>query len=190
MNEIKTKVINLFSGPGAGKSTTATAVFALLKMHDINAEYVSEYAKDKAWEKTLGVYYNQIKILGEQHNRQYRLVGQADVIITDSPILQQAAYVEDPWYFDVCKHLFDQFDNTNYFIERVKKFNPKGRKHNLEEAKVIDEKIWHVLHDNKYRFSSIKGDINAANIIVNHILAELDIRHDYGIADITGNELE
>lgn len=46
-------VINMFGGPCTGKSTTATAVFSLLKMHDVNIEYTSEFAKDLTWEKGL-----------------------------------------------------------------------------------------------------------------------------------------
>ena len=177
-----TIVINLFAGPGAGKSTTATGVFSLLKLHGVNCEYVSEYAKDLAWEKTLMVYYNQIAILGEQHRRQHRLLDKVDVMITDSPILQQAAYVEDPWYLDICRHLFDEFDNRNYFIQRSKEFNPEGRKHNLEEAKVVDKKIWHILDD--YPHLSLKGTHHAINIITNDVLEVLKIPYRYRIDGI------
>ena len=40
-------VINLFGGPGCGKSTGAAYVFSKLKMLGVNAELTSEYAKDK-----------------------------------------------------------------------------------------------------------------------------------------------
>ena len=39
-------VINLFGAPGAGKSTGAAYIFSLLKMYGINAELITEYAKD------------------------------------------------------------------------------------------------------------------------------------------------
>ncbi len=177
--------VNLFSGPGAGKSTTATGVFSLLKMHNVNAEYISEYAKDLAWEETLGVYYNQIKILGEQHNRQYRCVNKTDVIITDSPILQQAVYVEDSWYYDVCEHLFNQFDNRNYFIVRDKPYNPMGRKHTEESAKDIDVKLRKLLFKHNYDFTTVKGNYLGINTITNDILTELDITHEIGLGELT-----
>ena len=47
----KSIVVNLFAGPGAGKSTGATYIFSKLKMLGIDAEYVSEFAKDKVWEE-------------------------------------------------------------------------------------------------------------------------------------------
>ena len=42
-------VVNLFGAPGAGKSTGAAYIFAILKMHGIDAELVTEFAKDKLW---------------------------------------------------------------------------------------------------------------------------------------------
>ena len=43
-------VINLFGEPSAGKSTAAMDITARLKRKGINAEYVSEFAKDKVYE--------------------------------------------------------------------------------------------------------------------------------------------
>ena len=40
-------VINLCGSPGAGKSTGAAYVFSQLKMAGVNAELVTEFAKDK-----------------------------------------------------------------------------------------------------------------------------------------------
>ena len=43
-------VINLFGVPGSGKSTGAAYIFSRLKMAGINAELITEFAKDKVWE--------------------------------------------------------------------------------------------------------------------------------------------
>lgn len=51
INRSKTICVNFFSGPGAGKSTLAAYVFSKLKMMGVNCELVSEFAKDKVWEK-------------------------------------------------------------------------------------------------------------------------------------------
>lgn len=40
-------VVNLFAQPGAGKSTGAAYIFAKLKMAGVNAELITEFAKDK-----------------------------------------------------------------------------------------------------------------------------------------------
>ena len=39
-------VINLFGVPSAGKSTGAAYIFSRLKMAGVNAELVTEFAKD------------------------------------------------------------------------------------------------------------------------------------------------
>ena len=49
--EKSTIVVNLFAGPGAGKSTGAAYIFSKLKMAGVDAEYVTEFAKDKTWEE-------------------------------------------------------------------------------------------------------------------------------------------
>lgn len=43
---MKQKVINLYGGPGTGKSTTAAMLFAKMKLAGFNCEYVPEFAKD------------------------------------------------------------------------------------------------------------------------------------------------
>ena len=69
----KPLVINLYGGPGTGKSTTAAHVFALLKQRDVNAELVREYAKDIVWEGRThllsGVFPYQLVIFSKQNKR-------------------------------------------------------------------------------------------------------------------------
>ena len=43
---MKTKVLNLYGGPGVGKSTGAAYIFSMLKLAGINCELVREYAKE------------------------------------------------------------------------------------------------------------------------------------------------
>lgn len=40
-------VINIFGAPGAGKSTTAAALFALMKLEGYKVELATEHAKDR-----------------------------------------------------------------------------------------------------------------------------------------------
>ncbi len=49
----ETLVINMFAGPGAGKSTLAAGTFFRLKCLGVNAEIAPEYAKDLVWEESL-----------------------------------------------------------------------------------------------------------------------------------------
>jgi len=114
--------INLFAGPSAGKSTSAAAVFSLLKMHDVNAELFTEFAKDLTWEKRHRTLDNQYYIWGKQYHKMWRVKDQVDVLITDSPLLLGIIYGDQkPVCFkDTVLHSFsEKFDNMNYFLMRV-----------------------------------------------------------------------
>ena len=45
-----TTVINLFGAPGSGKSVNASKIYAALKETGLDAELVTEYVKQWAWE--------------------------------------------------------------------------------------------------------------------------------------------
>jgi tRNA uridine 5-carbamoylmethylation protein Kti12 len=49
---MKTIVINLISGPCAGKSTAAAGIFSALKKQGIECELALEYAKDCVWDES------------------------------------------------------------------------------------------------------------------------------------------
>ena len=80
-------LVNLFGAPGAGKSTGAAYIFSQLKMAGINAELVTEFAKDKVWEESKEPFNNQAYIFGQQYFRISRCADKVDVIVTDSPPL-------------------------------------------------------------------------------------------------------
>lgn len=165
---MRTLLLNLFAGPGTGKSTTAAAVFAELKYRGVNCEMALEYAKDKVWEKSHHILANQIYVFGHQHHRITRLVGQVSVIVSDSPLLHSIIYDsgENPHfapmvYAEHCKYL-----NFNVFLGRVKPFNPAGRVHGEEQAKEIDARIRQMLLDWNESFLEIPATPENAHHLV------------------------
>ena len=48
---MKTLVVNLFAGPGAGKTSCAWEIASELKKRGIVTEYVPEYAKELVWDE-------------------------------------------------------------------------------------------------------------------------------------------
>jgi len=171
----KSIVINLFAGPGAGKSTGATYIFSKLKMAGIDAEYVSEFAKDKVWEENERVFHNQFYITGKQAWKIARCNGKVDVIITDSPILLGAMYCDDnPELIPGIKYEFKKYSNLNFFIERVKGYNPNGRNQTLDEAKKIDKETLKFLDSCNESYAIIDGDQKGYDKAVNLILKAID----------------
>lgn len=169
---IKTKVINLYGGPGTGKSTTAAHLFALLKLHGYNSELVTEFAKERVWGRDFEVLKDQIYVFGEQQHRIQRLIGKVDYIVTDSPILLSLYYGS---------HLSEAFqtlvlethaktDSINIFLNRVKPYNPNGRTQTQEQAEAIDVAIMDVLDANLIETSVVTADSGAAWTILSEIL--------------------
>ncbi len=148
----RTKVINLYAGPGAGKTTAALEICLELKKRGINAEYVSEFAKDLIYDGKEEMLKDQKLVTDGQYERLNRLRGKVDVIVTDSPLLLGQVYGKksiDKDYKDEIRKRYDSFDNYNAFIVRGNNFTQKGRVHNLEESKQLDADVLQMLSDNK-----------------------------------------
>lgn len=177
-------VINLFAGPGAGKSTGAAYVFSQLKMRGINCEYISEYAKDKTWEGNGVALSCQEYIFGKQSYRQFRCKDQVDVIITDSPLILGWFYNSNPVLDDNFKNtvlnVFNSYNNMNYFIERDKPYNPIGRNQTEEESKEIDNKVTAFLTEENISFKSVPGNESGYSVIVYDTLMALSKENKNG----------
>lgn len=154
-------VVNAFGGPGSGKSTACMDICQQLKKLGYNAEYVQEYAKelvyDKNWELLDGSEAHQFEILKEQVHRMDRLYGQADFIITDSPILLNSIYNQEltAAYSGMVQELHGQYHNFSFFVERDREsFQQEGRIHNLEESIVKDKEIQTLLKNNNIYYGT------------------------------------
>lgn len=171
-----TILVNLFAGPGTGKSTISSSVFAELKWQGVNCELASEFAKDLCWEERFTTLSNQIYVFGKQLHRVQRLIGKVDVIITDSPLLFSIIYKPEHLSDNFSKlvlEVFNQFNSMNYFLKRLKSYNPKGRIQTEEEAVLVDEKILKYLNENNIWYTYIDGSKNGVEIIVNNIMERL-----------------
>lgn len=141
-----TIVVNLFGGPGTGKSTGAAYIFSKLKLDGIDAELITEYAKDKVWEKNEKVFDCQLYVTGKQSYRIFRCYGEVDVIVTDSPILLGIVYTKSETLKAAIAEESRKYNNINVYLNRVKKYNPNGRFQNETEAKNIDAQMIELLN--------------------------------------------
>jgi nucleoside-triphosphatase THEP1 len=167
-------VINLFAGPGVGKSTTAAKVFAELKMKNVNCEMALEFAKDKVWEESFRTMDDQIYIFGKQFHRIWRLKDKVDVIICDSPLPISIVYDKEnsEVFHKLIMEQFNKFENYNFFLERGVEYQKEGRVQTEEEAKKVDKIVKDVLE--KYKiYHYIQPIDGAADVIVKMILKVL-----------------
>ena len=150
MSKSDTLLVNLFAGPGTGKSSTMAGVFSELKWRGINCEMAPEFAKEKVWEESVAILGNQIYVFGKQLHTIYRLINKVDVIITDSPLLLSLIYGKNEGepFKNLVLDVHHRFRSYNIFLKRRKKYNPSGRLQTEEEAIEIDNKIKNLLFDN------------------------------------------
>ena len=169
-------LINLYGGPGSGKSTGAAYIFSKLKMAGINAELITEFAKDKVWEESKEVFNNQAYVFGKQYFRISRCAKKVDVIVTDSPLLLSIIYNKDPVlgedFNKVVKNVYHSFNNRNFFLNRVKSYNPIGRFQTEEQSNEISTSIFNLLKSNNIKFDVEEGNFDGYDNIVNQILKE------------------
>jgi len=163
----KTLFINLFGGPGTGKSTLCASIFTELKMKGVDCEMALEYAKDVVWEESFTKLKNQIYIFGKQHSRIHRLDGKVDVVITDSPLINSIVYdiTENPHLKSLVLFEFKKLNTINYFLERGTNYNPNGRMQTLEGALKVDESYKSLLIENNIPYIEIMvGTYNSKSI--------------------------
>lgn len=146
------KVINFFSGPGVGKTTTAAGFFYKMKVNGDNVELVNEYARELIYEGRMDhMMYAQDHILGEQNRRLHILKDHVDFAITDSPLLLSIVYLPDNYprsFVPFVVDLFNQYDNINILLKRGDapyQADDGGRRQTEEEALVLDRQIENLL---------------------------------------------
>lgn len=172
------KLINLYGGPGTGKSTTSAIIFAKLKQLGYNAELVPEFAKDLTWHNRHATLQDQLYILGKQHHRIFMLKDQVEYIVTDSPLMLSVYYnhltrANMPKSFDQLVYdLWDSYDSIDVFLERSKEYNPSGRNQTEDEAHKIDRELRELLEHEAIPFTTCGTDDAGIDHIMKLILGD------------------
>ncbi len=156
----QTLVVNLFGGPGAGKTTCAMEICVALKKQGLSAEYVPEYAKELVYANRMelldGSTPHQKHIFQEQKRKIDNMLGKVDVIVTDSPVILSSIYDKEhsvDFEHEVLNS-FNKNKNFNLFITRGETFETTGRIHNLEESVVLDSTIKNFLEKHNIFYCS------------------------------------
>lgn len=168
----KTLVVNLYGGPGTGKSTGAAYIFSQLKMMGYDCELVTEFAKDKVWEENPAPFKCQFYVTGKQIFKINRVYGKVDIIITDSPILLGVEYApsDRPCLKAAIIEEHKSYNNLEILLNRKKAYNPNGRFQTEEEAKAIDDQMKELLEDVNIHYECFDGTSEGYDKIVGRIV--------------------
>lgn len=171
------RVINLFGGPGVGKSTVAAGIFRTMKIAGLNVELVTEYAREMVYELRENILKDQLYVLAKQNRRLQRLEAAGiEWAITDSPLLFCQIYSQPDYYAgfqDLVWTVWNSYDNVNVFLRRGDKqsFSTSGRRQSsLEEAASYDGKIWSLLTGNNVLFDSFFVDTDDLDQVISEFL--------------------
>lgn len=140
-------VINMFGGPGCGKTTTAAFLFGAMKAQNKKVEFVHEVAKDYVWEHWDHIFSEQDWIFAHQHRLIRRLIGHdIDYAVVDSSILLGLFYMPDDFpqsFRPFIRSVYDTYDNINIFIDRNEAFPyvQTGRNQTEQQSLKLDDDI-------------------------------------------------
>jgi len=142
-------VVNLFGGPGVGKSTVAAMLFAHYKRRGLRAELAREVAKELLYQGR-PLARNQILILGMQYQtlKDYEAAG-TDLVISDSPLRLNLIYADNglgnSLYHPLCalvRGMQMEFKEVDVLLKRAVPYQDHGRTQGAEEeAREIDARI-------------------------------------------------
>ena len=159
---MKIRRINLYAGSGAGKSLTSAMLFAELKKLNVNIEQVTEYVKIQAIQKRFPESFDQFHIMGRQVFKEDQLLPYVDLIVTDSPLLLNAAYSKEykcPFWqqcVDVALMFEEKYPSLNIFLDRKDLiYDQIGRYQDIAKAIEMDKNILKLLDENKVNYEIV-----------------------------------
>tara|TARA_R100001377_G_C3173079_1_gene103785 strand:+ start:556 stop:1101 length:546 start_codon:yes stop_codon:yes gene_type:complete len=172
------KLINLFGGPGIGKSSISAGVFYELKRKHISCNNPYEFPKRLAWDNNMSAIKDQLYVLGNQHRGIAECYGKVDYIVIDSPVLFSLIY--KTWYSkgypsefysesfnQMILDLHNNYNNINILLERsVGEHNDDERYQSLEDSIKIDVHCKKILDSNNIDYHTIRVDENTVTKII------------------------
>lgn len=149
------KVINIFGGPGIGKTTQTHDLMANLKKKGYNVDIIPEYAKKLVYRGALNILKDQQFYVFSKQLHEYRIRQSTgvDIAICESPLPLSIVYnrinqSEDfPYFEDFVWYEYNKFNNLNFVLTRETEYQTIGRTQSEEEAIFVDGIVNEVIKD-------------------------------------------
>jgi deoxyadenosine/deoxycytidine kinase len=175
-------IVNIYGGPGVGKSTVAASLFAHLNREyagSKSVELVTEYAKALTWENRQTALMNQLYVTGKQFHNIHRVVNAGvDVVVTDSPMLLGCCYAKKycPHYPDSFQVMAKDFNDMlgpalNIVIARKQDYIGIGRNESCAEAIEMDGAIANMLYAYDYTFHLVEANGTETDVEIESLLS-------------------
>jgi GTPase SAR1 family protein len=159
--------INLFGGPGVGKSTIAAGLFHFMKRNGYSVELVTEFAKDLVWEDRTSTLQIQPYVSMKQFRNLARLQDKVDYVITDSPIIKDSVYArrfapELPQSYHELLNFLHRYlgDSINILLIRSHNYETNGRLQTETEAVELDKELKFLLELNDIDYYEVEPHID------------------------------
>ena len=161
-------LINLFGGPGIGKSGIAAGITYKMKKKHISVNNPYEFPKRLAWDKNIPAISDQLYVFANQHRGIAECYDKVDYIVIDSPILFSTIYhryytkgypaeMYGKVFPDMVIDLHRRYSSVNILLERTEgSHNEKERYQNLKESIGIDTLCKNVLEEVGSKYHTIK----------------------------------
>ena len=175
------KIINLFGGPGIGKSSIAAGLTYKLKKKHISCDAPYEFPKVLAWDKNKEAIGDQLYVVANQHRGIAKSYGKVKYIIVDSPILLSLVYknyynnsetypakLYGKEFDEMVLSIFNQYDNLNIILKRNIEgdHNDAERYQGLPESIELDNLIKYSLDTNNIPYIEVMVDDDTVNNII------------------------
>jgi len=182
-------IINLVSGPGSGKTTIASLLFAKLKLlKKYKVELVQEYAKTLVWQEKYDILNNQHFVSRSQYELFKSIYGKVDIIVTDGSLLHGLFYnrYNNDNLSNVEKteqHIinwFHEFNNMTVFLERGEfKYEQEGRIQTYEEALEADRCIKDILNEKHIAYVTKRSSVDNIDEILDYVIKYMNSKNEF-----------